>query len=60
MATIQRRRKRRNNNQMDTLTEHLEMFKRRQEQLKRVGGLTFKEALDKANDPAVYRRARNR
>ena len=45
---------------MDTLKEHLEMFKRRQEQLKRTGNLTFKEALDKANDPKVYRRARTR
>ena len=36
------------------------MFKKRQEQLKRVGGLTFKEALEKVNDPEVYRRARNR
>ena len=57
MMTVRRRR--RPNHQMDTLQEHLKMFKRRQERLKQVGNLTLKEVLKKVNDPEVYRRARN-
>ena len=49
-----------NARQVDTLEEHLEMFKRRQEQLKRRGNLTLKEALDRVNNPEVYRRSRSR
>ena len=45
MTTAQGRRRQRINHRTDTLKEHLDMFKKRQEQLKRVGGLTFKEAL---------------
>ena len=48
---------------MDTLKGHLEMFKRRQEQLKRDGGLSLKKLLDKANrrllppiHPQIYRK----
>ena len=59
MTTI-RPRKQTKNHQMNTLEEHLAMFKRRQEQLRRRGNLTLKEALDKVNDPKVYRRSRVR
>ena len=59
MDTQQRRRIQQNGPETDTLTQHLEMFKRRKQQLRRLGGLTLKKAIDRASDPKIYRKARN-
>ena len=41
----------------ETLKKHLEMFRERQEQIKRWGGsLSYKDVLHKVNSPRTYRR----
>jgi hypothetical protein len=39
-----------------TLAFHREMYERRLERTKRLGGITERQAADKANDPASFRR----
>ena len=40
----------------ETLRRHREMFERRLRELSRNGGLTSRQIVDSANDPARYRR----
>ena len=39
---------------MDTLQQHLEMFRRRQESLKRMEGMAYKQVIYRVNDPASW------
>lgn len=42
--------------ELDTLAFHREMYERRLRKMKQRQGLTHKEIVDEANDPAYFRR----